>query len=228
MTPSELKLVMTEDGSHTLYSTRFDSCYHSTHGALQESRHIFIEAGLDHYSRLHPGSTIHLLETGFGTGLNALLSLQYASLHERMLFYLALEKYPIGPALAASLNYPDVLQRQDLRGPFLQMHDWKPGKRKSFGPYFTLACETTDFLDFEPGEERFDVIFFDPFSFDSCSEHWEHAFLKRIVTSLRPEGVLVSYGARGAFKRSLNELNCQVESLPGPPGKREITRATKA
>ena len=225
--PPDLRLVVTADGSHTLFSKSYGCTYHSIHGALQESRHIFLEAGLGHFCCQSPKNPVHVLETGFGTGLNALLCLIYANRTGRKIQYLALEKHFIGTELARQLNYPELTDYPGSAEHFLRMHAQTPGVQEDFDPCFSMQLESVDFRDFDYGKDVFDLVFFDPFDYQTQPDLWEAGLLEKLYESLRPDGLLVTYGAKGIFKRSLKQVGFRVEGLPGPPGKREITRAVK-
>ena len=221
------ELFLTEDGSHSLRSSRFEVPYHSRHGAIQESRHVFLQAGLE--ARLAKGDLTHInvLEMGLGTGLNALLTRQYAAQHTDIQFsYYAFERYPISEAAAGELNYPLTLSvTEDY---FIRFHTCPAGEVHKFDANFKFAKSETDFLEGLPGyftKGEFDVVFYDAFAPNSQPELWSVAALQQCYDALREGGVFVTYCAKGQFKRDLRSVGFAVEALPGPPGKREMTRA---
>jgi cytidylate kinase len=223
----DLELRLTDDGSHTVYSRYFDSPYHSMRGAIRESLHVFIETGLSHYCRKFFPETLHILETGLGTGLNALLALLYARELKVKICYHSLEEYPVGPDIARQLNYPDQLEVPDMYESFMAMHTTPPGQWIDIDPFFRFRWDKADFETFPYPEKTVNIVFFDPFDANTHQEVWQEPYLEKLIRTLKPEGLIVTYGAKGSFRRALKALGMYVESLPGPPGKREITRATK-
>ena len=223
----EAALFLTDDGSHSLRSTRFGVAYHSTHGAIQESRHIFIEAGLgDLLSERR--AKIGILEMGFGTGLNALLVRQLAANYPTVQFsYTTYEQYPISREQALQLNYPDQLNC--LPQWLTELHAQPWDTTSSTKPNFTFTKHQRDFLagpqDAADAEGRADVIFYDAFAPENQPELWTVEAMQRCYRLLAPGGRLVTYCAKGQFKRNLRAAGFRVEGLPGPVGKREMTRA---
>lgn len=217
-----IEIKTTSDGSHTLYVPKIDECYHSTHGAIQESRHIFINAGLKHCQR----SDINVLEIGFGTGLNALLALEEAEKSKKHIYYTTIEKYPVEIETAFQLNYPEQLNIK-YRQLFEQIHSSLWNKNVQISSNFTLKKIKTDFTDFEP-KSFYDVVFFDAFSPEKQAEMWtEHQF-EKIFRQCNQGAVFTTYCAKGNVRRALQNAGFTVERLPGPPGKREILRALRA
>ena len=217
--------LLTDDGSHSLRSERFGVTYHSTHGAIQESRHIFIEAGLIPLLANAP-KMLTVLEMGLGTGLNALLVRLLARHHPGTHFhYLTFERYPIDLAMARGLNYPALLETtpSDL----LALHEANWNESCSLGPNFTFTKRAVDFLSIGPsaGEDPADIIFYDAFAPVNQPELWTEEAMRHAARWLGPGGRLVTYCAKGQFKRNLQAAGFTVEALPGPIGKREITRA---
>lgn len=222
MLPS-VKHCLTEDGSSTLYSSQFDAHYHSTHGALNESTHVFIEHGLSYYCRQKTLNSISILEFGFGTGLNALLSYQYSLLQQVPINYESLEAYPIDQDQVSNLNYSKSIGFKDE---FLKMHTCEWNRSINISNHFSLHKKKMVFEDYQP-EAIHDIVYFDAFAPTTQSHLWELPILKKCYNSLVKGGILVTFCAKGSFKRSLKSLGFEVERLPGPPGKREMTRAVK-
>ena len=223
----ENELLVTGDGSHSLRSRQFSVPYHSTHGALNEGKHVFIEMGL------HPviatgAKKVNILEIGFGTGLNALLVWELAKENPGIEFnYRTLERYPIEEELAQQLNYPRILGFSQEE--FLRLHATPWGEAIDLSPNFSLTKVNADF---HAGLEKqkatwAQIIFYDAFAPASQPELWEPEILELCQRALAPDGVLVTYCAKGQFKRDLKRVGFQVEPLPGPPGKREMTRGRK-
>lgn len=216
----------TEDGSKSLKSTNFGVSYHSKHGAIQETRHVFIDAGLDF--RKQTQSHIDLLDIGFGTGLNALMALQWAQHNQVKVNYVGIEAYPIHLDTALLMNYPQALGTDDkLASVFRDMHDAESGATLELNPYFSFEKRITKFETLEDNN-AYDVIFFDAFAPNAQPDLWELDLLQRMYDALRNNGVLTTYCAKGQVKRNLKALGFTVEALPGPPGKREMTRAIKS
>jgi len=214
------ELILTEDGSHTLFVPEIDECYHSSHGAIQESRHIFIEAGLKQCAK----TDIRLLEVGFGTGLNALLAFAEAEKTGKRIHYIALEKFPIEPNKALSLNFPELIS-PNLRGIFEKIHLSEWNEPQTISPFFTLEKLETDFTAYYH-TGQYDVIFFDAFSPQKQPEMWTPEQLGKIATHCNPGAILTTYCAKGIVRRALQSAGFTAERLPGPPGKREIFRGT--
>jgi tRNA U34 5-methylaminomethyl-2-thiouridine-forming methyltransferase MnmC len=227
LNPKDIEIRLTQDGSHTLYSRHFKSTYHSLNGAIQESQFIFIERGLMYFFQALQCESIRILESGLGTGLNALLALIYSRQLKKKVVYSSIEYYPIGPELAAQLNYLEKLEAEDLKNDFLLMHQLGPGQVHEFHPHFSFQWFYDRFESRNYPVNSYDLIFFDPFDASIHPELWQQAFLERLYHSLAEKGMLITYGAKGSFKRALKALGMQVEGVPGPPGKREITRAFK-
>jgi len=215
------QIIETQDGSHSILSHRYGVSYHSKYGAITESRHVFIEAGL--YPLIFRKKQINILEIGFGTGLNALLTLIEAQNKNLQIYYEGVEAYPLSAEQYKQLNYPDLLHVAQLKEQFLQLHttDWENVHQidAHFGLKKTL--QRFEELDYPP---KFDLIYFDAFAPSAQPELWEEALLEKMYKALRPEGVMVTYCAKGAVKRRMKAIGFKVESLPGPPGKREMTR----
>lgn len=219
---------MTMDGSHTLYSKHFKSTYHSMNGAIQESQFIFIDKGLKYYFQEVQSESVRILESGLGTGLNALLALLYSNQYQKSIHYTSIEQYPIGPAMAEQLNYLEQLKAMELKDDFLMMHRLAPHESHEFHPHFSFMWLYDRFESLAYPKNSYDLIFFDPFDASVHPEVWEQAFLKGLYHALSDKGMLITYGAKGSFKRALKSLGMQVEGVAGPPGKREITRAVRS
>ncbi len=216
-------LFLTGDGSHSIQSEKFKVAYHSIHGAIQETEHVFIQAGL--VKRLETKKKISILETGLGTGLNAFMSYLFAERHKIHLHYTSLEAYPVQEDLYKILNFAEQLgsdQAAQLQG--IHTSDWN--KSISLSEYFTFEKVLTDFNDYD-FPSKFDLIYFDAFAPTSQPEFWEVPFLRKNYNCLLPGGMLTTYCAKGSFKRALKEVGFTVESIPGPPRKREMVRAVK-
>ncbi|HJG78380.1 tRNA (5-methylaminomethyl-2-thiouridine)(34)-methyltransferase MnmD [Phocaeicola barnesiae] len=217
-----MQIEQTADGSQTLFVPELNEHYHSVKGALTESEHIFIQMGLKHSSVEAP----HVLEIGFGTGLNAFLTLLTADTDQRNIHYTTLERYPVTPALIEQLTYPELIcpERKD---DFQALHQAAWNTDVQLTPYFTLHKVETDFTSYT-FPATYDVIYFDAFAPEKQPEMWTQSLFDTLCQQLNPQGILTTYCAKGAVRRMLQAAGFTVERLPGPPGgKREILRATK-
>lgn len=217
--------MLTSDGSHTVLSDRFGVSYHSRFGAIQESMHVFIEAGF-HFRAAGLPPALSVLEMGFGTGLNALLTLLEAQRKEIEVYYATVEAFPLSIEQARELNFTQVMGKPELLGPFQAMHEMEWGETSEISPGFHFTKWHTTFEAYQP-ERLFDVIYFDAFAPGSQPELWELPLLGKMYEALNPGGVLTTYCAKGSVKRNFKALGFTVESPAGPPGKREMTRAIK-
>ena len=213
---------VTGDGSKTIFLPELNETYHSSNGAVQESVHIFIQNGLD---LVEKKGTIRILEVGFGTGLNALLSACWAEKNNQPIHYIGIEAKPLPPELCFQLDYPSHIGQNSEKIYDTLIHcDWEIENQLS--THFSIQkreITIQDFVAFEP----IDLIYFDAFGPRVQAEMWETTILEKMYQSLNAGGALVTYCAQGQFKRDLKAVGFSLESLPGPPGKREMTRATR-
>ena len=219
-----MALILTNDGSHSVYSETYGVTYHSKYGAMTESAHVFIAAGLRYKAVVQ--REIAILETGFGTGLNAFMSWLEAERRNLQLRYVGLETLPIAQEEALVLNYAELLGVPERSEDFLGLHQNTWSVDHIVSEHFQFRKEQVSIETYE-AVDAFDVVYFDAFAPQAQPELWTADVFARMYHALRPEGVLVTYCAQGAFKRTLKQVGFQVERLQGPPGKREMTRATK-
>lgn len=216
-----IKIIVTGDGSHSLLNEALDETYHSRHGAVQESMHVFIEQGFNYLLNKEKPESISILEVGFGTGLNALLTLSEAIKNELPVAYTSLETYPLGREVWENLNYPDPHHL------LKELHQAEWQKWEQISPHFNLLKLERSLQFVELESEQFDLIYFDAFAPNKQPEMWELPVLDKVVKTLKSGGAFITYCAKGQLKRDLKSLGLIVESLPGPPGKREMVRAIK-
>lgn len=216
-----LEIITTSDGSHTLRNTELNETYHSVHGAVRESTHVFIRSGLDFFRTHNQRPFISVFEVGFGTGLNTLLTLQYALQNSVDVRYTTLETYPLSADVVAKLNYG-----AEGRDEFDAIHNARWDEPISITPRFRLMKLNMSLHDVI-AQEKYDVIFFDAFAASVQPDMWTINALNRVTSRLNENGVFVTYSAKGQLKRDLRELGLEVETLPGPPGKKEMVRAIK-
>jgi len=222
-----MELIITGDGSHTLYLKDLNETYHSRHGAIQESLHVFIKNGLRYYISVSHKKKIHLFELGLGTGLNALLTAIEAEKFKCQVDYEVIEPHPVPPAVCLQLNYVNRIYQPGLEILFKKIHDLEWGVDLPLRDNFRIKKDQTFFENYQEIKNRFDVIYYDAFSPGKQPEIWEPALLEKTYEMLIPKGILVTYCAQGKFKRDLRNIGYQVETLKGPPGKKEMVRANK-
>lgn len=222
---SEIKIITTSDGSHSLLNTALNETYHSIHGAIQESRHVFIHAGLDHWLHRNQKKDVRIFEAGFGTGLNVFLTTLHNYQTKVSTYYESWEAFPLEMSVVRKLNYPETLGSEE---DFYKIHEAPWNQPSSINSNFTLNKRRGDIvLDSLGAPSSFDLIFYDAFAPMKQPDMWAPATLKKITDLLSPDGVLVTYCARGQVKRDLKSLKLTIETIPGPPGKKEMIRATK-
>ncbi len=216
------RIIPTSDGTPTLYVPGLGEHYHSIHGARRESEHIFIESALDYF----PGDPVRVLEFGFGTGLNALLTLRRAKETGRQIFYHALEKYPLeaGEVEEVCSYFRDLhFEWADLE----RIHSVPWGRQTVIDPYFSILKEQVDFRETTISGGPYNVIYFDAFAPAVQPDLWSEEVFRKIHSATAPGGVLTTYSVKGSVRRNLQSAGFTVKKIEGPPGKREITRATK-
>lgn len=215
------QIKITEDGSYTLYVPELNEHYHSIHGAIQESSHIFIGCGLQ-FSR---ESKVKILEVGFGTGLNALLTAIEACAGTREIEYLTLEKYPLSGELIRNLNYSEFTGSEGSNL-FQKIHESEWNTPVSICKNFIIEKKEMDLVT-DPVNGMFNLVYFDAFGPDKQPELWSKNVFQKIADATATGGILTTYSAKGEVKRNLKACGFEVNMLPGPPGKRQIIRAIK-
>lgn len=220
------ELVKTKDGSHTIALPDKGVTYHSIHGAIQESRHVFIEAGLKHLLTQPVNKQRSILEVGFGTGLNALLTAIETEGTETSIYYVALEPFPLGAEEINSLNYCEQLGRNDLRQAFRKMHECGWNRSIVLTENFLLHKSSDTLKAFEHAT-KFDLIYYDAFAPLAQPELWTKEIFEKVFALLNANGVLVTCCSKGDVRRAMKAAGFDVKKLPGPPGKREMLRAEK-
>ena len=216
-----LEIIVTGDGSHSILNTNLDEAYHSRHGALAESTHVFINNGLEYESQ-QTGS-LNILEVGLGSGLNLLLSIQWAARTGIKLRYLALEPYPVPGPVWKALNYSNL---PGTRSAFNRIHDsdWNTWLEIENVALFKSKEKLEDAL---LPASSFNVVYYDPFASVKQQEMWTASMLKKVVEAMKSGGAFVTYAATGQLRRDLKQLGLSVERLVGAPGKKEMTRGVK-
>lgn len=215
-------LIETQDGSHSLLNEQYGVSYHSKYGAIQESEHVFIKSGLATILPAKP--ELRIFEMGFGTGLNAYLSLLTASKAGKRIYYETVEVLPLSLDQAQLLNYAEQLSADQAT--FLALHQADWNQEAALAPNFSLLKWNKSLQDAELSG-NFDLVYYDAFAPSAQPELWEQEALQKVYNAMRTDGVFVTYCAKGVVKRCLKEIGFTVEGIPGPPGKREMTRAFK-
>jgi len=228
----ERKLISTDDGSATIFIPEWNESYHSKHGAVRESIHVFVQNGLDKIRH----NKISILEVGFGTGLNSFLTLLNALKRELDICYTGLEKYPVQPSEYRLLNYSKSINENmnsfDFKGieidylyQKLMGSNW--GDFQEISQNFRLKKVETDFFEFDYPESEYDLVYFDAFGARVQPELWTLELFEKIHFGMKTGGLLTTYSSKGSVRRILKELGFEVEKLAGPPGKREMINAIK-
>lgn len=215
-------ILTTSDGSTTIRIEDWDECYHSIHGAIQEAKHVFIKNGLS----LFETEAIAILEIGFGTGLNALISFLEANQKKQYISYVGVEAYPIDSEEVNKMNFAQELEASIADDAFNKMHACPWEEKFVLNEYFDLTKRKQFFQDINDSN-LYDLIYFDAFGYRVQPELWNLEIFQKMYNALKENGVLVTYAARGVIKRNMIEAGFTVVKLPGPPGKREMFRATK-
>ena len=219
------ELILSQDGSHTVLSNKFGVSYHSKYGAIQETQTVFLDAGFRYKCAGQP-ENLSILEMGFGTGLNALMTLLDCP-PDLNVEYHTLEAYPLKEDQYAALNYPDVLNLNDeSKEAFLKMHECPSDNTIRLSTNFSFTKHLIKIEDFQT-PKTFDVIYYDAFAPTSQEELWTEDMMQHVAKMCNPGAVLVTYCAKGSFKRALKAAGFTVEALDGPVGKREMTRVCK-
>jgi len=218
-------IITTGDGSFTIHLPEWDEQYHSKHGAIAEAQHVFISTGLKHFVNLYPQvNPLQILEIGFGTGLNAFLTLLKANEQALQVNYTGVEAYPISATEIKMVNYAEVLKTSPLLFNKLYEANWE--EEVSISEHFRVRKRQQFFKDIVD-IDAFHLIYFDAFGARVQPQLWTETIFAKMFNALKDNGVLVTYAAKGSVRRAMQAVGFTVERLPGPPGKREMLRATK-
>lgn len=224
--PDHLTIVSTADGSKTIYNALVGENYHSKHGALQESKHVFVQSGLEHFLAAGDGQIgkVSILEVGFGTGLNFLLTADYCTGHNVELDYTGIEAYPLSAEMIAQTGYDEYVTPAIWEG-FLSSYPGALTGNTSLNHTCRFNVAVTQLADFS-SPLKYDVIYFDAFAAVHQPEMWSDEAIAHTLQFLKPGGVFVTYAITGNLKRAVKAHGLKVEKAPGAPGKREMLRAT--
>ena len=219
-----LKIIKTEDGSSSVYHEELNETYHSTRGALAESQHIYINAGLK-YLLENGEKHIRIFEMGFGTGLNAILTYkEWLKYPEVIINYTAIEKYPLDELTVSQLVFEGISDNREIYEAFTLMHGLDWGQVVKLAEGFTFLKSEADIHNYRH-MDTYNLVYYDAFAPSKQPDVWKFEVLEKLSAALKPGAVLVTYCAGGQFKRDLKQLDFDVQSLQGPAGKKEITRA---
>lgn len=218
------EIIFTADGSKTIHMPEWNENYHSSHGALQEAKHVFLKAGLECFNHQ---KNLSIFEVGFGTGLNAILTCEAATINQQHIQYDGLEAFPVSSEEIHALDYVSLLENTESKAHYLKLHavDWNTDQVISAN--FTVCKILQKLEEFTFEAEKYDLIYFDAFGPRTQEDMWQLSHFEKLFFSLKPDGILVTYCAKGQVKRDLKAAGFEIEALQGPPGKREMTRAWK-
>ncbi len=218
--------VITKDGSPTISIPEMNVTYHSIHGAIQESEHVFIKTGLLDSGIFDYIGVHQVLEIGFGTGLNALLTLIEADKHQNRIYYTAIEPLPLDKSVIAQLNYCEQLSLPHYQWLFEKMHQCGWEEMYEITGHFRLTKHKIPLQEFSTGES-FSIIYFDAFAPNAQPELWTKEIFEKLYNLMTEGGILVTYCSKGDVQRAMKAAGFTIEKIPGPPGKREMIRAAK-
>lgn len=213
------KLITTKDGSHSLQVCNLGETFHSKHGAIQEAVHVYIKNGIENIDK----AAIDVLEYGFGTGLNALLTFDYAEKNQKIINYETIEAYPLQKHEYKQLNYDSFL---NCSLNLLTLHTLPFDQLIEINENFKFLKHLSKIEDFK-SNQLYDIIYFDVFGYEYQSELWSESILESAFHLLKENGLLVTYACKSLVNKRLKEIGFTVQKLAGPPGKREMTLAVK-
>ncbi|SED08411.1 tRNA U34 5-methylaminomethyl-2-thiouridine-forming methyltransferase MnmC [Tenacibaculum sp. MAR_2009_124] len=213
------EIIITSDGSTTIHLPDWDEQYHSKHGAIQEAYHVFIKYGLESIKK----KEVSILEIGFGTGLNCFITFLES---KRIINYTGVEAYPIEKDEIKKLNYVSELNAEKYKNIFDKLHEVSWEKEHHISKLFSLKKQQKFFKEIKDSD-CYDLIYFDAFGARVQPDLWTEDIFRKMFEAIKNEGVLVTYSAKGSTRRAMEAVGFSVERLPGPPGKREMLRATK-
>ncbi|MEI6122807.1 MAG: tRNA (5-methylaminomethyl-2-thiouridine)(34)-methyltransferase MnmD [Bacteroidota bacterium] len=219
------QVIITNDGSSTIFVPQLNQCYHSTHGAINESQHIFIEAGFN--KSLDQLYHINILEVGFGTGLNALLTLVENADSSQTVFYQGIEPHPVHKCELSQINYADKIPAKQTKGLFEKIHNALWDEKQPITGNFELLKTNNTIETVSLPNNFFHLVYFDAFAPTIQPELWKKEIFEKIFQAMSSHSILVTYSCKGDVKRALKASGFTIEKLPGPTGKREFIRAFK-
>lgn len=217
------EIIDTEDGSKTIHLPELNESYHSIHGAVQESKHVFLKSGWDHLEL----NEYKILEIGLGSGLNAILTLIKGLEENKKVHYTGIEAFPITLEEFESLCYTTLPDIQSVKSEYEQIHKSQWRKEIQINSGFTLLKQNKKLKEFLPEENTYNLIYFDAFAPRVQPEMWTLEVFQKMYHALSSKGTLVTYCSKGDVRRNMMSTGFEVEKIPGPPGKREMLRGHK-
>ena len=223
-----MQIITTGDGSHTLFSEQFNEVYKSRHGAIEESKHVFIKEGLEYVLSKRVGEEpVRIFELGFGTGLNAMLTMLEAEKRNIKIDYTTIELYPVDIDTIKALNYTQQLGYEYCYGPYHSLHLVRWNETHQVTPHFSFKKINESVFDCQLPTASCQLIYFDAFAYTHQPEIWSAEVFKKMYDALEPNGILVTYSSKVVVRRAMEEAGFTIEKIPGPPGRREMVRAHK-
>lgn len=223
---NNLELIITSDGSATLFNAAIGENYHSKHGALQESQHVFVNSGLQFFVDTFKKQEVDILEVGFGTGLNFLLSAEKAKEANIRINYTGIELHPVPQHLLSQTEYGQYIKSKENWQHFLDVYDKSFTKEVEYIENVIFRNHQVELLKFE-SEKKFDLIYFDAFAAVHQPLMWSKESIAHTCSFLKDKGIFVTYSVTGELKRNLKSLGFNIQRPAGAAGKREMMRAIK-
>jgi tRNA U34 5-methylaminomethyl-2-thiouridine-forming methyltransferase MnmC len=223
-----MQIITTGDGSHTLFSEQFNEVYKSRHGAIEESKHVFIKEGLEYVLSKRVGEEpVSIFELGFGTGLNAMLTMLEAEKRNIKIDYTTIELYPVDIDTIKALNYTQQLGYEYCYGPYHSLHLVRWNETHQVTPHFSFKKIQESVFKCQLPTAIYQLIYFDAFAYTHQPEIWSVEIFRKMYDALEPNGILVTYSSKVVVRRAMEEAGFTIEKIPGPPGRREMVRAHK-
>ena len=223
-----MQIITTGDGSHTLFSEQFNEVYKSRHGAIEESKHVFMKEGLEYVLSSRVGEeAVRIFELGFGTGLNAMLTMLEAEKRNIKIDYTTIELYPVDIDTIKALNYTQQLGYEYCYGPYHSLHLVRWNETHQVTPHFAFKKIQDSVFNCQLPTTNYQLIYFDAFAYTHQPEIWSAEVFRKMYDALEPNGTLVTYSSKVVVRRAMEEAGFTIEKIPGPPGRREMVRAHK-
>ena len=222
-----MKIIKTGDGSNTIFLEDINETYHSRHGAVQESKHVFIKNGFRFLVSTYPRKTIKIFEMGLGTGLNAILTALEAKKFRQSVEYTGIESFPLSNETIEKLNYKVILSDLENENFLTKMHDSEHEQFVTIHSFFKFRMIRSTLQTYNPKAEKFDLVYFDAFAPNKQPEIWHKDVLEKVFNLMNRRSVFVTYSAQGQVKRDLKNIGFTLHTLQGPPGKKEMIRGIK-